>query len=127
MSRFTKTFKFTLEFDGDTIEVTARRLQQKHFAALTPFIKSDGEEKDKAVKVQMKEGVEMLGVAAQILPDCIVEFSGLKAADGTALTLADIVHEVYFMRILSNMLNRLMAESFLKEDDAKKSSAPLQG
>lgn len=125
MSRFTKQFSFTLEFDGDVVAVTARRLQQKHFAVLTPFIKT-GEEQASA-KVQLKEGVEMLGVAAQILPDCIVSLTGLKAADGVDLALSDIITEVYFMRLLADMLGKLMAESFLKEEDAKKSGAPPPG
>lgn len=123
MGRFTKNFNVEIEFDGDKVELTLRRLRNDHMVKLGPYFReSDGE-----VKLTFVDKITLVNAAAEILPDCIVEIKGLKDDAGNALGLQDIVGELYFAKLFDFIIGELLQRSLAGKLDLKKSAAPSPG
>jgi len=121
MSRFTSSFPFTVEFEGDAVNFTLRRLRTKHAQRLAPFM---GKTKSGKVTMTISEQFDMITVAEEILPDCVESMTGLKDRNGNALQFSDIVGQAYFISLHGQLLEALLTHSFLEDSDAKKSDAP---
>lgn len=122
MSKFTSSFPFETEFDGDKVFCKLRRLKRKHVAKLSPFMVAaeSGE-----MKIRFTDQMQLLEALETILPECIDgDLNGLRDADGNALKLAQIVDDIYFMPLYQQMMSALLHNSFLKVEDEKKSVAP---
>lgn len=131
MSQFTKHVKGTLTFDGDTVEVTMRRLRRKDAMKLVPYMGEPDE--DGNFVMQFSDQMQMMDVAADLLQksDYVFELSGLNL-NGHELKKTgenvsnqedwdDMFENAYFMPLLSDMMSFLMSESFVKEETVKKS------
>lgn len=118
MSGFTKTVSHEIEFDGDTVQLELRRLNRKDMTAFSEFIK-EGDDGKHTVSIQ--DGMQLMKVAEEILPEYVVNMTGLKDASGNPLSLDDVLAETYFMELLGNIVGRLMEISFPGKEDEKKS------
>lgn len=109
MSGYLKSIDVTEQFDGDT--VTAR-LRPLSLAALLHVRTAAA-----------KGGEEAMMVAFQsVVPDHVESLSGLRAADGTELGVADLCASAYFLPLLSALGSRLLTDASPK--NAQPPSAP---
>jgi len=104
MSSFLPTLRNTFEFDGDQVEVTFKRPTRKHFLTLLPLIKKMNNEDG---EVDQVAAMEMLEAAVPIIKECVVEFQGLEAADGTPMSFDDTIDEAFFTDLHSEMMGFL--------------------
>ncbi len=110
MSNFTPLVKKQYEFDGDTVHVSFSRLSRKAMLDVLPsFNKLNSAEKGTP---EFSEGVnDVLNTLADALPSCVKTVSGLKDTDGSDIVIQQIVDEMYFMVLLSEITMDLIRES----------------
>jgi len=123
MSKFTKQFRTTYNFEGDVVNVTMTRLKRKDAIKLAPFMTEPDE--DGKVTMALEDSMKFADAANVILVNCITEFEGLKDAGGNALSKEDVFgaeSEAYFMSLTSEIISDLMDASFVGADDEKKSN-----
>lgn len=117
MGRFTQAVDEKVEFDGDTVSFTLRRLQNKHMLVLAPVLAAlPGEN-------ALARTARLVQAADGILKECITNWQGPKDAGGKALSLDEVLTESYFLPLLDEVLGRLLKVSVMQEVDAKKSPA----
>lgn len=116
MSNFTPTVQETIEFDGDSVVVTFKRLSRKAMFELTPFITSDGNVKDEA---------GMMAKASEFVPSHVVSIEGLTDSTGAAIDIQTVVDNAYFIELTSEIIVALFDSSKLVETDIKNSGAQL--
>lgn len=120
MGTFTSVIKKEFEFDGDKVVVTFRRMKNKHFLKIAPFLIPDPNGPP-TLKAGMLRAVKLVDDAKEILTECVVRIVGLTDAEGNPLGLETILEESFFISLMDEMLGFLMEESVLKGDEAKKS------
>ncbi len=125
MSQFTPLVRKQYTFEGDTVSVAFARLKRKDFHKLAPHIKFDAD--TGKTKMSFHDQIEFSGVMAEVLPEYVKEFAGLKDSDGNAVTLQQALEEVYFMSLIGDVVSDLFESSNMKESEAKKSAPPLAG
>ena len=113
MSKFTKSLVETFDFDGDKVTITFKRLKRKHLIALSPHMTTSGD-------IEFKDQVKFMDAAAEVLPDIIESMTGLVDADGNALTVEEMVDEMYFVPLVSDLMGKVMEQSFVKDEQVKK-------
>lgn len=121
MSKFTKQIKKTYEFEGDTIQVSMKRLKRKDAIKLAPFISSGDE--DGKVSMSFEDSLVFADKSSSILNKYVTDFTGLKEEDGTPLEVSDIFGddgEVYFIGLISEMMADLMEASFVGDSEKEK-------
>lgn len=128
MGNFTRTFSKTIEFDGDTISYTMKRLKRKKALDLAPYMTYDD---DGNLKMTFEDQLKFVEVGATLLGDHLTEFSGL-VVEGQEVQLnstefKEIFEEAYFMPLISELFNDLMSESFMDNDDVGKSEEGPSG
>ena len=115
MGRYTQNVVEKINFDGDEITVTLRRMLNKHMLALSPvLVAREGEgvfERSSRIIVSAKE----------VLKECIVKIEGLRDASNVEIPIDTVLEDAYFMSLLDAILGRLLGASVLTEQDAKKS------
>lgn len=133
MSKFTRNFTTTIEFDGDTVSITMSRLKRKQMLQLAPHM-GEPDENGK-VKMSLQDNVALLDAAQDKIKKNLIAMSGLFVEDGQEVVVADgkpanqelfdlIFEEAYFMNLLGEILSELVQHSFVNEEDAKKSEGP---
>lgn len=123
MSKFTKNFTVTKEFDGDTVIVNMSRMKRKDALKLAPYMNkiTDGD----TTKLTFEDNMQMVDAAANLLPKYVNSITGLYI-DETEVTkdselFTDMLEEVYFMELVSELIGDLVQNSFLQ--NVKKSEA----
>lgn len=135
MSKFTRNFTRTIEFDGDQVSVTMKRLKRKQMFDLAPYM-GEADENGK-VKMSLKDNMQLLDQAQEKIKANLVALSGLTI-DGEELAVEGgkpsnpdlyglIFDEAYFMNLLGEMLGAMVEESFVGEEDEKKSDGQRGG
>ena len=119
MSRFTRTIDEVIDFDGDRIRLTLRRMLNSHMILLAPMLSSTDQLQESAIGRAAKINEE----AKTVLSECVVKFEGLRDADGASISLDEAMHEVYFLPLFEAILAKILRASVLTEDDEKKSVA----
>lgn len=122
MSSYTPHVDLETEFQGDTVHVRMKRLQRKDMQRIIPYMRTD--EQTGEVKVTFEDHAALAELMGELLPGYVLEFSGLKDADGNAIGLATVLEEIYFSDLLQWMVYQLFTISHLSEDEAKNSGAP---
>jgi hypothetical protein len=114
MGRFTQDVKEAVEFDGDMVCFTLRRLQNKHMLVLAPVLAAlPGEN-------ALARTARLVGAAEGILRECVTDWLGPKDAAGKVLTFDEVLAESYFLGLMDEVLGRLLKVSVMQEVDAKK-------
>jgi len=121
MGRFTQAVDEKVEFDGDTVSFTLRRLQNKHMLVLAPVLAALPGENPLARTARLVQAAE------GILRECVTNWQGPKDASGKGLTFDEVLAESYFLALLDEVLGRLLKVSVMQEVDAKKSPATPPG
>lgn len=124
MGNFTKDITKSYEFDGDKINVTMQRLKRADAMSLAPYMKqtSDG------VAMSFKDQVEFIDAAANVLPNCVTNITGL-IIDGAEASFEEakvIYTEMYFMPLISQIVRDLVAESFITSQQADEVKKPQE-
>lgn len=127
MGNFTLNIKKEYEFDGDKITVTMKRLSRVNALTITPHIEkaSKGRSDGDTVSMSSSDTMEYMEAAGSILRDSVVDISGLyiegvEVKQGTDKFFT-VLDSVYFLNLIMMITNDLVAESFLKVEDEKKS------
>ena len=115
MGRFTQAVDEKVEFDGDTVSFTLRRLQNKHMLVLAPVLAALPGENALARTARLVQAAE------GILRECITNWQGPKDSSGKAITFDEALAESYFLGLMDEVLGRLLKVSVMQEVDAKKS------
>lgn len=115
MGRFTQAVEETVEFDGDKVSFTLRRLQNKHMLVLAPVLAALPGENALARTARLVQAAE------GILRECVTNWQGPKDSTGKALTFDEVLAESYFLGLTDEVLGRLLKVSVMQEVDAKKS------
>jgi hypothetical protein len=104
MSNYVPTVRFETEFEGDIISMELRQLTRKTFLDWTPFLSKMDDEG----KLSEEDTIKMVNVAADILPEYVSDFKGLKDANGNPISIETVSTEVYFMDLVSILVTKLM-------------------
>lgn len=116
------TEKVALEpilFDGDTINITVKRLLIADMGAFMAHY-NEG-------KLTFASHLEVARLAADIIPKYVLELSGMTHPDGTPFTIsefAEVAKEFYFAELVGAVLTGLMNVSSVSKADAKNSPPP---
>ena len=128
-TKFTKTFSKEYDVDGDKVTVTFCRMKRKHAMLASPIMEASNKE------TTASESIEHMGIAAEILKDCIINVSGLKMQTENGLIelkasdeafIEDVLEGVYFLTFMQEMVSDLMTESFASAEQIKKPEAVQQ-
>ena len=119
MSKFVKSKYFETEFEGDTVSMRIKPLKRKHMMELAPFMPEDND----ADNMGTLDSMNMLDLGAKMLPGYLEDFKGLKDDEGNALAVEDIVEEMYFL----NLVSEIMTEVFQISGMSPKSAENSQG
>jgi len=122
MSRFTKTFTVTKEFDDDTITIVMERMKRTEALSLAPFFKEDANGNQ---MISFEDRPKMMDVMSEILPRCVKSFTGCKDEFGADMTFAEVLEEAYFISLVQEIINELFQHSYSSGVSSKKSEAPL--
>lgn len=109
-----------IQFDGDTITITAKRLLAADISII--FEKYDAE----TGKLRFANNAELAKVTADIFPKYITSISGMTKGDGTPFTVAEFVEaskEAYFIPLIAELFSALMQISTVKAEE-KNSDLP---
>lgn len=119
MGRFTRSVQEEASFDGDKITFTVRRLKNDQMINIPKELFDSG---GGGGAILLRAAKTTIGVK-EIIKDCVTNFSGLKAADGTDIPLSEVLEESYFLSLVDHMLSRILKLSVMSDVDAKKSDA----
>ena len=118
MSSFTPLVKFETTFENDTITMSLKRLKRKAMMKLTPYLIAN--EESVSTKGKISE-MELMNVSADMLPEHVVNFKGLKDADGNEISLEAMCEEAFFIPLQAGIISELFEITKLREEDAKNS------
>jgi len=121
MSKFTKSFRVELDFEGDHLVLVMERMKRKDALKLVPYMGAP--DADGTVNISFGDQITVMNVAADLLPKYVKSLTGLVDEDGEAMTIEMIVDEAYFLTLIGQILNHLMVKSFIGEAEVKKSNA----
>jgi len=104
MSKYTPTVKFEIVFEDDTVTMKLKQLSRKTFLGWMPyFSKTDADG-----KLSSEDTLKLVNEAADIIPDHVTDFEGLRDANGNAIPLDIVVNEVYFIELISQIVMKLI-------------------
>lgn len=129
MSKYKKTIKADpLEFNGETVNATLRRIKRKDFMRVLPFLQQVAALRETGVKDDSGEAIALTGKLldelSEALPGYVVEFSGLVDDEGAAVTLETVLEEAYFLPVAMHLAMQLVSTSAISEDQSGNSSRP---
>lgn len=117
MSRFTKAFNFSVEFDGDTVTGSMTRMKRGDIAKFSRFLRGDDLTPD--------ETFEAVTDGIPVLSEHVQSFSGLLDADGVAMEFKDTVDESYFLELHLLMITELLTHSMVQQGQEGNSAGQL--
>ena len=116
MSNFTPHISFEIPFDGEIAKGKMRRMTRLEFLRLSPVL-GKSEHTDEAEHVRLQ---------CEILPVCMIEFSGITI-EGKEVQLEEIIEGFYFAPLVRQLWAMLMEESIVWPDKGKKPEGPPPG
>lgn len=120
---FIKEFTVTKEFEDEPYKVTMKRMKRKDALKLTPFMSEPDENGE--VKLSFQDKMDMLDVAADMLPKYItgIEYNG-EIHDSKSELATNIIEEAYFMALAGELIGELVDHSFTKDKTKIKKPQP---
>jgi len=104
MSKYTPTVRFETVFENDTVTMDLKQLSRKTFLGWMPYFSKTDEDG----KLTPEDTLNLVNEAAEIIPSHVVDFKGLRDANGDAISLKTVVDEVYFIELVSQIVMRLI-------------------
>lgn len=138
MSNYIKTIRASVEFDGDTIELSMRPLKRVEFTEIQPLFKVSGDN----VEVECGMG-EFLSIIQPMVVEAIQTFSGLfiegeevivsltngeKVYKNEAL-FNEVFNSAYFFELIPMIFSELVLKSIAikdKQDEKKLEEMPSE-
>jgi len=124
MSRYTPLVEFQTVFEEDTVTMELDQLTRKQFLSWMPYMS----EVDDEGKLSTENTMKLVNEAADLIPEYVKNFKGLKDMDGVAITLETVVKKVYFMTLVSEIVMELIQNSQvgkgIEVPDEKNSEGP---
>lgn len=93
MSNFIPNLRFETEFEGDKVSVTLKPLTR---ATYMRMVNINVETKDKSFT---EKGAALIDSASEILHEHIVEVTGLRDANGDAVSVDTMLESIYFREL----------------------------
>lgn len=93
-----------IEFDGDTICFTIKRILVEDMMQLSKYIVDN--------KLIFDNPLEACKLAQAVIPKYIISMTGLRKADGSEMTIAEFAGasaEVYFIALIGKLFSELIA------------------
>ncbi len=124
MSGFTKTVKEQTTFDGDTINYEFKRLKKP---TVLYIAKHAEQQEDGTYQITQEKMFDIVNSDEfnNALVESIVKFDGLKDAEGQALNFSDIIQEMYFVELVTEMVQKIMTASTVQGEMEKNSAGSL--
>jgi hypothetical protein len=97
---------FKMQFDGDNVVAKLKLLPKDKAMRLAGLMMILGKSERKGVPAET-----LSRVVAECFPKHIIEISGLHAADGEPVSIADLVSAEYFAPLISKMVTALLIRS----------------
>lgn len=110
MSNFTPLVHKEYKFDGDTVKISFRRLSRKHMMDSMPVLRVLESAEDGSPEANAAIN-DILNEIADIIPEYIESFAGLRDAEGVDIDIVTVVNDMYFMKLCAMIANDLMKES----------------
>jgi hypothetical protein len=98
VSKYLRSTLFETTFDGDKVSVMLKPIKQRD--ALRLFAASKAPEAD---------GASLLSIYAELVPIYAEDLNGLRASDGTAVSMSEVTRDMYFSSLLIEIGNALIA------------------
>lgn len=141
---YTRNVTKELEHEGAIVTVVMKRASVKVMQKLAPFVsemqsrekkaKSEGEV-DISVIMDFDKQIEMLSLASEVLPDCVISIVGVTLVDEDskeALAITEIANQVYFMKLIYEIfmlifeISNLSGNKGVSEEEVEKKYDGLQ-
>jgi hypothetical protein len=122
MSNYRKSIGKTFEFEGDKVRVIVTPMKRKDALKIIPLLNIDTE--TGKAQLTLENQYQILDVAADLLPKSIKEFQGLKDNEGQPMTFEEAANEMYFIELISDIVQFVMSISFISGGEEKKSGEP---
>lgn len=104
MSGYLSKIRFTLEFEGDTVNVVAKQLHRNDALKLSRFAKY-ADAKDLPPPEELQTVIDVFG---EILPRYVEEFTGLRDSDGSPVDIQAVSSNFYFTQLMALIGNHLL-------------------
>lgn len=127
MSKYSPLTRFETTFEDDTVTMNLKQLSRKTFLSWMPYLsKVERVEVDGEIVARMDEEstMKLVNEAADILPQHVLDFRGLRDVDGNAVDLATVISEVYFLPLVSEIVSKLIDIAQVQKQDEGKSAGP---
>jgi hypothetical protein len=129
MSKYSPLVNFETEFEGDTVKMQLKHLSRKTFLGWMPYFskveKIDDGEGNTVVKLDEETTLNLVNDAADILPQHVKDFKGLKDTNGDPVSIDVVIEDVYFMELVSEIVVKLIEMARVgKETTEGKSEGP---
>lgn len=125
MSGYTPSLVYETQFDGDHVVFRVKRVRRDLFRKIMPFLPTNEEgEFVENVRMSHAQGMEMLDVVIDDLPQYVESMEGLRDSAGNQLKFEDIVNETYFQVLLMQLVGFMLSNSRPSEEEVGNSDAP---
>lgn len=126
MGRYTRTYKTTLEFDGDSVEVELGRLSREDVDKMLPFAQAASAGDDGKVKMTREALDEVIRLVRKYAKRIDV-----KDAEGEIVPVDELLNVAYFLPLVGAVAMHLVVASTPGDAEGKYLGAPsadlLQG
>lgn len=124
MSSYLRSIPFTMDFDGDKITARLKPLKQVH-AVRMQSLPSHPEVRN-GRNLEVFEPKDLLEFYVEIIPVYVEEFAGLRAMDGSPVTLQEMVEVNYFSAVVFALGAKITSTGVVpKAPDPKTPASPL--
>jgi hypothetical protein len=106
MSGYLPTIEYRTTFEDDAISVNMAPLSRQSYVVLAPKLAATNEDDPKAQ-------ADIYEAAVSILANHITSITGLRDANGSAVTKEQILDAVYFAPLVTDLFQHLIASASL--------------
>lgn len=117
MSNYRRRWVYATNFEGDHITMKLSGMKRKHLAQLSKYI---GAGSDGGISVSFDNQLEAFEVFAEILPDLVEDFRGLKDFEKHQdIPLEVVLEDMYFINLVSEIIEQIMDASVMSNKEVK--------
>lgn len=121
MSNYIPSDTVTIEWQGDIITCEMEPVTNEDFAKLMPYFQ---ENDNGDMVLRFEDKADFARISGELLPAYVTGFTGLTDARGNPVDFDTVLNKLYFVKLKSELVNRLFALSTPTGDDEKKSDEP---
>lgn len=118
MSRYLPKNSYTHEFEGDEVTFTLLPLKRSSFVRVLPAISVVREQ-------TMDQAMAIYTIACEVLDEHIEEVTGLRDANGNAVSKEVFLGDVYFIQLVTLVFNDIIQACSLGKGQSENSGEKL--